>query len=529
MPVPGAGRTPGRMPAYAKGNGLMKFFAAILILVLLSCIPFASAGEVTLSTPQGVYYVPAGEDASIPLTLASTYDHDVTGILQQSMTRLDAGKTGSRDTVVQSREFSAFTETRTVPLPVGRSEVPADYLLTIVFRYDENGARTATLGGIAIHFVDSTKDTPPGGETLTSTDTPDPVAATSSGGAAPAGKPLDTSPAAELRNSQMAQDTSALRNQMAEESNRSEAEEEALLGIIVADPLFLSRDRSLAGAGFSRNRTGITPGSNQSGSFTFTYSSGPKAAVIRGAVRDTRVLFAEESSDGPLPLPEALAANTTYREYANRTAETGFTPGGTRINATAGRETVDLGYTGARNRQLRLHAEIVNGSVVTFEGESPDDPLAAAAPVIALFSVILISAGIWYLARSRRPDPPVVDPGQLPASRGTPREIASAMLDEAERDAARGHWPEAYRKTGRAIRYVLSHEIGHGEELTTGELERLIGTSGGDSENLREILVRCRTVGFAKDTPDPGEFREMIAYARARVTGSPPGRESPEQ
>jgi hypothetical protein len=326
----------------------------------------------------------------------------------------------------------------------------------------------------------------------------------------------------------MAQDSSALRQQMAEESNRSEAGEAELLGYILADPLFASRDRSLAEAGFSRNRTGITPATNRSAGFLFTYSSGPKTAVIGGALRDTRVLFAEESSDGPLPLPETLAANTTYREYVNRTAEYGFLPGETRINATAGRETVDLRFTGARNRQLRLHAELVNGTVVGVSGESPDDPLAAAAPLIGLVSVILISAGIWYLARFRRPDPSAADPVQEPASCMTPRELASGILDEAERDAARGDWPEAYRKTGRAIRLVLSHEHGRGEELTTGELEQLIGPAGGDAEKIRAILDRCRTVGFAKDTPQPGEFPDMIAFSRALVAGSPP-RECPEQ
>ena len=105
-----------------------------------------------------------------------------------------------------------------------------------------------------------------------------------------------------------------------------------------------------------------------------------------------------------------------------------------------------------------------------------------------------------------------------PPSSRAPREVASELLDEAERDAARGRWPEACRKTGRAIRIVLSHEIGHGEELTGGELERLIGTSAvnsaGDTEKIRGILDRCRIVGFAKDTPGPGEFREMMQYSR---------------
>lgn len=513
-------RSPGRS---------LRCFAAILLLILVSCIPVSGAGEVTLSTPQSSYYFRTGEEAVIPLTLASTYGHDVTGTVRQSMTRLHSAGSGSRDMLVQSRAFSAFTEQRTVSLPVGRSDVPADYLLTIVFSYDENGARTAILSGITIHFVTTPEDTPPGGRPLTGTDTADPVAGTSSAGTAPAGQPKTPGPAAALQNSQMAQDTSALRNQMAEESNRSEEEENELLGTILADPLVVSRSRSLTGAGFTLNRTGIAATSNRSGSFLLTYSSGPKNAAIAGSILDSRVRFAEESSDVPVPLPEALPGNATYQAYAIRVTEYGFTMAETRINSTFGNETVDLTYTGPRDRRLRMHAGLVNGSVVMIEGESPEDPLAAVIPLVALASVILMSAGIWYLARSHRADPAVPVPAiPAPAIRQDPREIALQLLDEAERDAARDSWPDAYRKTGRAIRIVLSHEVSHGEELTGEELARLIGTSAGNTEKILWILDRCMTVGFAKDTPEPGEFREMIGYSRALVTGGSSGDKGPD-
>ena len=296
-------RGPAVFRAQGAGKRSMKYFAAILILILIPGIPAASAGEVTLSTPQGSYYFPAGGEGAIPLTLASTYGQDITGNLQQSMTRLDPGTNGSHDTIVRSRAFSAFTEERTVALPVGRSDVPADYLLTIVFRYNEDGARTATLGGIRVHFVTSMEGTQDGGGTLTGSDTADPVAGTPPAGAAPARNPPAQSPAAALQNTQMMQDTSALRNQMAEESNRSELEGNELLGFVMADPLVVARARSLAGAGFALNDTGVTPASSRSGSFVLTYASGPKTAAIRGAVREARVLFAEESSDVPVPLP----------------------------------------------------------------------------------------------------------------------------------------------------------------------------------------------------------------------------------
>ena len=198
----------------------------------------------------------------------------------------------------------------------------------------------------------------------------------------------------------MSQDTSALRNQLAGKSNQSGNEEKGnaedeLREYIVADPLIASINRSLTGAGFAPGKTDVTPFSNSSGSFLQTYSSGTKNAVVKGTVLGTHVVSAEESSHNPIPLPDALLKNATYLEYGSRIAEKGFIYNQTRINVTPDRQTVDLTYVNSQTRMIHVTAVLQNGTVVSVEGDNPDDPLAFAGPAIALASVILISAGIW--------------------------------------------------------------------------------------------------------------------------------------
>lgn len=502
----------------------------ILFLIVVFGIPIVSAGTITLSTPQSDYYVQTGEEAVIPLTIVSTYDHDVTGTLNLVTIPENSGNTGpgARNTSVQTRAFSAFTDQRTVSLAAGKSDVPADYLLKVSFSYQDAGERSSTLGGIGIHFVTSLENTQKNQVSLVSTDTATPATGTSSSGSAPPNNPGAQSMSAKLQNNQMPQDTSALRNQVAGETNQSGTEKDELLGYIEADPIMASLNRSLAGAGFVREKTDITPVSNRSGSFLLTYSSGTKSAVIRGSVNETHIPFAEESSWDLIPLPDALLDNTSYREYGSRVAEKGFMPNQTRINVTPDRQTVDLTYSDSQNRILKVNAEVQNGTVTAFEGDSPDNPLAVAGPVIALTSVLLLSAGIWYLARFRQKDMPVTaETAHEPELTVSPGEIARHLLGEAESDAARGNYPEAYRKTGRALRIFLSHEISNGDELTSRELERLIGASTGNTEKIRGILDRCLSVGFAKDTPKPGEFQDMIEYCRILLNEGPGVKESP--
>jgi len=488
----------------------MKLFVILFLLALFG-LSSVSAAEVALSTPQSEYYVLTGEEATIPLSLGSTYNHDVTGTLELAMTPVHAGTAGSRGASMQTRTFSAFTEPRTVSLPVGKSDTPAEYQLTVTFRYQEGGMRMSTLGGIVIHFVASMEDVPANQELVAGTDTVDVAGAVSPGGSTASENPVTASAAAALQNSQMTQDTTALQNQIARESNQSVDAETELLGYINADPLVASLDDSLTRVGFTRQIPEVIPVSNRSGSFLLTYSSGTMTAVIKGTLRETRVMFAEESSTVPVPLPVALTDNTTYREYGSRIAETGFTLNQSRINVTVSEETVDLTYSGYGNRLLHMKAVLQNGTVISVVGDDPADPSATLVPVVGISSVLLISAAIWYLARIRPADRVAPnDTVREPDHPIHPREIAARLLDEAERDAARGIWPEAYRKTGRAIRIVLSHEIGDSDELTTGELERLINSPAVQQDDLRWVLNRCLTVGFAREIPDPGEFQDII-------------------
>lgn len=312
-------------------EGILLFLLAALLV-----IPCADAAEVTLSTPQRDYYALPGETALIPVTITSTYDHDIPGTLK--MIRIPEGysTTGSASpgAIVTTRDFSAFTEPRTVSFSAGTMDSPGDFRVTFVFAYPEYGGRSATLSDIRIH-VTTTPGTPPPRGTITGTDMPDPAAARTSG-------------------------------------------------------------------------------------------------------------------------------NTSH----------------------------DLADT-------------------TF-------------PAAALAGILLISAGIWHLAGTSRKYPPAPPgPENLPEPDRSFRGLAACLLDEAERDAAAGSWPEAYRKTGRAIWMSVSNETGNGSGLSGTEAEHSPQASREATADIGDILERCRIVGFAKGEPRPGEFRKMMHTARALLGQGP--------
>jgi hypothetical protein len=499
-------------------------YPVLFLFLVLFCIPTAGAAEVTLSIPQSEYYFLTGDEAIIPLTLVSTCDHDITGTLKQVITPVMPEPASPS---IHERTFAAFTDERTVSLSVLRSNVPADYRLMLMFSYPEAGGRVSTLGEIGIHFVTSMEENAAGHHPLVSTDSANPQVMSTPGSPSEE-NPDEHTPDSKLQNNQISQDTTALKNQLANESNQSARDLSELEGYLMADPLMVPLVQSLTGAGFTLEKTDITPVSDTSGTFLLTYSSGTMKAQIKGVVQETHVLFAEESSGSPVPLPDALGENETYHEYGSRIADMQFLRDVSRINVTPGQSAVELTYSNPQNRILHVKAIIETGRVTDIETDNPDDLLPQVMPALALISAILISAGIWYLARHRmveQPDseeqPVIAEPVK------NSREIADLLLDEAEEDARQGSYPDAYRKTGRALRLFFAHESGNNYELTTSDVEQFIGSCTGNPRKITMILDRCRSVGFAKGTPEPGEIREMIRYSRsllhAELSGTDPG------
>jgi len=480
--------------------------------MVLLCIPPAGGAQVSLSTPHSEYFVPVGTDAVIPLTISSTYNHDITGTLGLTLVQEGAG---SQNASTRTRAFSAFTEERTVSLDAGKSDVPADYLLTVSFRYTENGDWAAAISGIAIHYVTNMVTPAPGQGPVTSTDSAIAQGGSSSAGQSAAPVNQQSSPKSSLVNNQVPQDTRVIRNEMQRTVNQSVQQQDELAGYIAADPIVSGFNRTLSAAGFTPGDAVILPVSNTSGSFTLTYVSGNKKAVISGTVNATRVPFAAETSQDPVPLPDPLTGNASFKEYTRTAAAAGFSLNRTTINATRDSMEIDLAYAGTDNRIVHATATLRNGTLIAFEGDTPETPPAFAGPALAFAVVILLSLGIWYCARFREKETP---PPDTPAPSETPRDAAWRLLGEAEDEARHNRYPEAYRKTGRALRICLSGTIGNSTELTKGELWQFIATIPGKAETIRRVLERCEAVGFAKDAPDPLEFQELICCTRQILT-----------
>lgn len=479
-----------------------------LCIIVLPCC----AGQVTLITPQKEFYFLTGEEAALPLTLNNSCDHDITGVLRFSTVAEKEG--GNATMTLQEKTFTLFTGTRLYLLPAGRAATPRVLRGDIIFLYPDNGGRRASLENIIIHFVNTTEEIRADRDLQESTDMPDKAAGSAgmsvSGSTAPSADPLQ-----KVQNNQPGQDIAGLQQQLQQEDAASLRQKKAFLALLLQDPVIAQINGSLVQDGFSPGGTEVFLDTDISGNFSLSYEKQARPAVVRGSVGNGSLLSADESSQSPVPLPVPLSENGTFRLFERELAENGFARNTTLMYYTPGVVTVNLTYTDAGNHITILKAVIVNGTITGIDRETPDQFSALLAPFLSVVLVCLLFAGILYLGRrlprSPSPEPEKPGPGE---NRPGYRTIAEMMLIEAGVLAKSGFRADAYARAGRALRFILSHRLGDGRELTNEETLRMLSSGGTGNDRAAEILGRCSTVAFAKGTPDPEEFAGILIFTR---------------
>jgi hypothetical protein len=489
-----------------KKRGLL--LAVLLCLVVSSCC----AGQVTLLSGQKEYYFLTGEDAVLPLTLNNTYDHDVTGVLRYSTV---AEKPGGNATIVQGKTFTLFTGQRSYLLPVGRSETPLICQSDIVFLYPDDGGRRATLDDIIVHFVKSQSEVQINQSPQESIDSPDPEAGSSnsmstSGATTPAADPLRM-----VQNNQVRQDITSLQQQIQKEDADSQRRKKEFLSLLMQDSTISEIDRSLVKEGFELRVPEVSPVTNRSGNFSFSYEKKGQSAVVFGSVDEGRFLFADESSGSTIPLPDLLRNNETFRSYENELAAGGFLQNATLMQYTPERIAVNLTYGDAKNRFTHLKVMIVNGTIISIERETMEELSTYLVPFLSVLLICLLSGGILFLGRRLpRSPPPAVETSAPELLQSGYRQIAESMLDEAGELARQDRYPDAYARAGQALRFVLSHTMSDGNELTNEEAAHMLSLHSVENDRIIKTLERCSMVAFAKTPPDPEEFRGILKCVR---------------
>jgi len=514
----------------------MKYSSLILLLAVAAILVLpAAAAEITFSADRSEYYFPLGSTATVPITVTSTYDHDIDGTIQFTTTE----QLQNSGTVMYSTKNRVYSDTVSpgttqIGLDGGTSNVEKSLKVQIAYDYTDTAPVQVTMPEIVIHFVSQVPQQTGQQNPVTSTSGP-------GTGSVPSGSSVqivqqsvsaqqqagrDGTIQQALTNSQQAQDTNALKEQLQREAEKAEQDKASFEESLNSDPLLASVNETLAADGFTRQSLSSNPSSGNSGSFSMEYRNAAGESVsVGGSMENGNVPSVTEQSEAPVNVTAPLASNATYQAMVQQLQNMGYQRNSTVLDLSQSGATANLTFQNPEGKQAFINATTDNGNVTQIsletEKEAPFDYLPIVAGIV-IGAVTLVAAWVLYRKFRNRPLParPPMASGDLYEEPFDHRKAAYDLLAQAE-SAYRGQRPaDACGLAGQALRLFLAYENGVRRELTNTELIALLRSRGMDAGAAGEELSRCSDVEFARGSMDESEFSALAAGIRHRIDNS---------
>ena len=496
----------------------MNHGSAVLLAVAAASLgaPAALAQEITLSAEHEEYYFLVGEPAVFQIQVNSTYPDPVAGSLVSKIEHID-DSLGVQFSNSNS-EFSTLSPGLSgIDVNLGSHEAPTSFSVDVLFSYVEQSAKLVDLDPIIVHIVDSA-----------SPDRQDsgPISASSQEANIPPAQQSSQASGSQdrLQNSQMAQDSAALREEIREQLAQDAESRESVLEAARSSEEFAELDEELRSQGYQMSSAAAEATSESSGEFSFEYTSPDgRTASIEGAVEDGEVaeIGVQTSQELDAAL-EALRADPRFQELASELEAEGYAEADASITKLPdGSFDAALSYSQTNSTavaEAQITASIVNGTATDIrairDGEQAGTPWALIAAITGLAAAALL--GAYYAYRRRRPAQEA--PARAPRRARDYAAESARLLDDSESAFAQGQHKDAYALLGRGLRLGLSHKLGIHRELSNADLLAAAGGSDPTLGELRECLDASSLVVFARHGSDAAEFERILAAARRMIT-----------
>ena len=344
----------------------------------------------------------------------------------------------------------------------------------------------------------------------------------------------------------MAQDSSALRQQIQEQLREEAGRQNRFAEALSADPSFAEQHRRMIEDGYEVAGGSLepSPGSEEDGEFEIQYQSPERgAASIRGAVEGGQVTEMEVMSEySEQRMLEALRGDPRFAEMSAELEAAGYEQTGAQFSSDGASHEAVLEYEargggapepsggaaegeGEGAGQARIRAEF-NGTDVTAVsieyGEEGGEEFDPAHAVLAAAVAGGAAAAAYTALRGQGAAPAVPPAAPGPRPRADPRSEARRLMGEARILHAAGDEKGAFASAGRAVRIIAAARLGIGREVTNAEIAAALearraeaAAAGGGEANGDGGAVAClelaSLVEFARMRPGGGDFGRLSA------------------
>ncbi len=506
---------------------------AILVLVVM-LVPLVHAGDITLSLNQSDYYFPVGTQSIIPLQADNTYNSTINGNLGYTVAQsINQAGMQYQSSNTKSTPFSIKQGDSRIGLSFGTASSPAILSVSMSFSYDDNGTREVDLGNIKIHFVEngsqqkknqqnqvsssSQKASAPQQQTnplsQQEKEMQQMLGQMNGGQQAQQQQQSQQQQQQQLQNSQLNQDSSALKQQMQEQVKNEQQMQKNFQKQIAQDPDFQQAHQQLVSQGYNLTGASLNPTDNNSGSFKLDYQNkaGQQASLSGQMQNGTMQSLHKDTPETRQQMLDLLYNDSRFRKFNQTLLSEGFTSQNATVSFEGNMTTVQVNYARG-NETASIRGDIENMTVKDVELLDRD-----GKPRKSYLWLLLVAAGLAvlgyfsYMRFAKKSEE--TEEKKIVKKPFDYKKEARAMLEKAGELFSDKRYKDAYMTAGQALRLYLNYENGLEKETTNDEIIEHLRKENKDFRAAKDCFDLCSLVEFAKYKANKKDFDKIVMYA----------------
>jgi len=500
----------------------------LILFLVLMVIPFplVYAEELVMYVDQSEYYFNVGEDAIIPLEIENNYGHQISGMLQYTITQqVMQTNTQISSSNTQASTFTINDGNQMGSLNFGTSNSPSTLTVNLNFIYnDGSNQMNVFFDPITIYFVSEESQKNNEQNKMQSLSQQSPSQNTSNQQQSIQQKldemmnqqyikPQDSQQ--RLQNSQLPQDSTTLKKEIQQQLQEKNSIKQEFEKQLVSNEDFQKSHQQLLQQGYNATSANLNPDSTSTGDFEVTYENQQgKWAKINGImVNGTLTDLQKQTQEQQDNLLTKLREDPTFQEYEQQLVSEEFVEQNLEFVHDKNMTSILLKYQNKEFLTATINAEFKNDELIKVHLEKPPQDYSYLYPYLMLIPVGIFS---YILYRKMKIKNKVPIKSVIP--KNIPKKFdyvlaSNNLIQKAKENFEEKQYKEAYGKVNQAIRLYLSYELKLNKEITNEDiLLHLINTKYPviDIENCFKL---SSLVEFAKHVPNENEFNKMITLA----------------
>jgi hypothetical protein len=503
------------------------------LFLFLLFIPFqlVYAEDIEMFVDQSAYYFKVGDDAVIPLEIHNNFGHQISGMLQYTITQqIKQGNTQFSSTNTQATIFSINEGKQTVSLDFGTSNSPTTLIVNLNFNYNIGNEMNVSLDPIEIHFVtDESQKNNTQNRMQSSSQQSSPSQNNQPNPQQSLQQklnnllnqsPLIQNPQQRLQNNQLSQDSNALKQEIQQQLQDENKLKQEFAKQLASNEDFQKLHQQILQQGYNVTSNNLYPNSTSTGNFEINYQNEQgkwakiQGSMINGTLTDIQKQTQEEKDN----LLSKLRQDPTFQGYESQLTNEGFTEQNIEYASEKNMTSILLKYQNNKIKTASIKADFKNNELIKVQLEKPGTDYSNLFPLVAILPLSIMAYILYKKLKTKKKilTNPII-------SKKTESfdyvKISKNLIQEAKNDFKEKNYKNAYGKAAQAIRIFLSYDLNLNKEITNEEILLFLNNAKYPKTDIENCFKFSSLVEFAKQETNENEFNKIINTAEILIHG----------